>query len=83
MVTDLEVNGFSIIFEVEQLHRPVGRVYIHEVKISRIIDRQTGRDVPNTTDVASISYGKSENEAYDKVAAQARKWAEDQPTQRS
>ncbi|MEC4858332.1 hypothetical protein R2325_23115 [Mycobacteroides chelonae] len=88
MVPDLEVNDFSIIFEVEKLEPPIGRhgpnPHTHEVQISRIIDRQTRQNVPvPRDDFATIATGRNEDEAYRKVEVKIRAWAEAQPTERS
>ncbi|WP_078313528.1 hypothetical protein [Mycobacteroides chelonae] len=87
MVPDLNVNDFTIIFEVEKLDRPFGGhspdAQTHEVKVRRIIDRQTGRDVAPGPHIAPISYGKGADDAYQKVVVPARRWAEAQPTERS
>jgi hypothetical protein len=75
---DLEANGFSIIVSPERLQPPVGRVYTHEVKVTRIIDRLNGKDVAITKDNSCIEMGKSESEAHAKSAACAKVWAEAQ-----
>ena len=40
---DLEVNGYSIYIEIEEITPPIGNVYTHEAKVTRVIDRRKGR----------------------------------------
>jgi hypothetical protein len=87
MVPDLEINGFSIIFEVNKIDPPIGRhspnAQTREVKVRRIIDQQTGRDVRVPEGLPAIANGKDADDAYQKLVVPARRWAESQPTERS
>lgn len=72
---DLEVNGYSIFIEVEEITPPIGSVYTHEAKVVRVIDRVNGHDVSAGW---HISNGKSRDDAYAKTAASANSWAKAQ-----
>lgn len=73
---DLEVNGYSIVINVEEITPPIGGVYTHEAKVERVIDRASGRDESAGWHIFN---GKSRDEAWKKTAASARAWAEAQP----
>lgn len=78
MNESVEANGYEFFFESEKLTRPIGSI-THEVKVIRVYDRLDGNQrIYDDFSGRHISMGKGERDAFDKCAALARQWAENQ-----
>jgi hypothetical protein len=87
MNESVEANGYEFFFECEKLQPPIGRHHraiTHEVKVIRIYDRKYGnRRVYDDFNGGHIGMGTSEQEAFEKSAAAAKRWADKQPSDRA
>lgn len=73
----LEINGFSVTIEVVKLIPPMNFAK-YEGKVTRIYDQDSKKDARLTADNCKLAWGKTADQAHDKVRVHIGKWTKAQ-----
>lgn len=73
----LQVNGFSVTVRVTQIIPPMNFAK-YEAKVTRIFDQDSKKDLRLTSDNCKLAWGKTADQAYDKVRAHIGAWTKAQ-----